>query len=394
MKEKKNMTIREVRQLPRDSSFNVLGVVSRLTRKKDRNDKPFWDIALTDGSGELEGKIWSNSSWWKLQDGERLPFDPFDEKGPDIEGATVGLQGKVAEFRDQPQYNFNDIYYVDQEKYPPHSFVRRSPLTDERMEADFRALLAELREPLRNFLEAVFFKHGLWKEFKVWPAAVSLHHAYVGGLLEHSLSVAGGAKALADHYIAQGAPVDRELVIAGALLHDLGKLEAYALTPVPQMTIPGNVTEHIVMGYHRFMSLAEQEGLDQNIALALGHIIVSHHGCREYGSPVPPSTPEAMIVSVADDLDFKVFFWRSQIEALDARHEMTDYLPLLERRLWRGIPNPSLTAAPETATSDQSAAKPGEGLPTLGQILSAATPDSGTAATPAGVSGGQCPPEL
>ena len=136
------------------------------------------------------------------------------------------------------------------------------------------------------------------------------------------------------------------------------------------------------MGYHRFMSLAEQEGLDQNIALALGHIIVSHHGCREYGSPVPPSTPEAMIVSVADDLDFKVFFWRSQIEALDARHEMTDYLPLLERRLWRGIPDPSLTAVPETATSDQSAAKPGEGFPTLGQILTEAAADGSGGATP------------
>ena len=103
MKEKKNMTIREVRQLPRDSSFSVLGVVSRLTRKKDRNDKPFWDMALTDGSGELEGKIWSNANWWNLQSGERIPLDPMDGNGPIFEGATVGLQGKVAEFRDQLQ---------------------------------------------------------------------------------------------------------------------------------------------------------------------------------------------------------------------------------------------------------------------------------------------------
>ncbi|MBR1672691.1 MAG: HD domain-containing protein [Fretibacterium sp.] len=350
MKEKKNLTVREVRQLPKDSSFSVLGVVSRLIRKKDRNDKPFWDIALTDGSGELEGKIWSNSNWWSLQGGERFPIDPLDEKGPNFEGATVGLQGKVVEFRDQAQYNFNDVYYVDQEKYPPHGFVRRSPLTDERMEADFRALIAEVRDPLKTFLENVFFKHGLWKEFKTWPAAVSLHHAYVGGLLEHSLSVAEGARALVEHYLSQGMTVDRDLVVAGALLHDLGKLEAYALTPVPQMTVQGNVLEHIVMGYHRLMTLAAQEGLDQNVALALGHIIVSHHGRREYGSPVLPATPEAMIVSAVDDLDFKLSFWRSQIEGLDARHVLTDYLPLLERRLWRGIaavPSASDTAANE-----------------------------------------------
>ncbi|MBQ9565133.1 MAG: HD domain-containing protein [Synergistaceae bacterium] len=341
MNEKKKLTIREVRKLPKDSTFNVLGVVSRLSRKKDRNGNPFWDIVITDGSGELEGKIWSNSGWWDLTGGERYPLDPLAEDCPAFEGATAGMQGKVVEFRDQLQYNFNDIYYVDQEKYPPHGFVRRSPLSDERMEEGFRALINETDEPIRGFLEAVFFKHGLWTKFKTWPAAVSLHHAYVGGLLEHSLSVAGSAKALAQNYIAQGMKVDMNLVIAGGLLHDLGKLDAYALTPIPQMTTAGNVADHIVLGYHRLMSLAAEEGLDSNITLALGHILVSHHGRREYGSPVLPETPEAMIVSAADDLDFKVFYWRSQIEGLDARHDVTDYIPLLERRFWRGISAPA-----------------------------------------------------
>ena len=343
MKEKKNLTVKEVRKLPKDSSFSVLGVVSRLSRKKDRNGNPYWDVVLTDGSGELEGKIWGNSGWWNLTGGERLPLDPMAEDCPEFESATVGMQGKVVEFREQLQYNFNDVYYVDQEKYPPHGFVRRSPLSDERMEGDFRALAAETREPIRSFLDAVFFKHGLWKDFKAWPAAVSLHHAYVGGLLEHSLSVAGGARDLARHYINQGMKVDLSLVIAGGLLHDLGKLDTYVLTPIPQMTTAGNVADHIVLGYHRLMTLAAEEGLDPDISLALGHILVSHHGRREYGSPVLPATPEALIVSAADDLDFKVFYWRSQIEALDARHDMTDYIPLLERRFWRGIQTPEAT---------------------------------------------------
>ena len=337
MKDKKNLTIREVRKLPKDSAFSVLGVVSRLNRKKDRNGNPYWDITITDGSGELDGKIWGSSGWWNLESGDRLPLDPMAGDLPKFEGATAGLQGKVVEFREQLQYNFNDVYYVDQEKYPPHGFVRRSPLSEERMEGDFRALIAETREEMRNFLDAVFFKRGLWNEFKTWPAAVSLHHAYVGGLLEHSLSVAAGARDLAKHYNAQGLDVDLSLVIAGGLLHDIGKLEAYVLTPIPQMTVPGNVADHIVLGYHRFMTLAGEEGLDSDAALALGHIIVSHHGRREYGSPVLPATPEAMIVSAADDLDFKVFYWRSQIEALDDKHDVTDYIPLMERRFWRGI---------------------------------------------------------
>ena len=339
MKDKRNLTIREVRQLPRDANFNLLGVVSRLIRKKDRNDKPFWDITVWDGTGELEGKIWSNSTWWNLQGGERCPVDPLGDHGLKFEGATAGLQGKVVEFREQAQYNFSDIYYVDQTKYPPHCFVRRSPLSDEKMEADLRALIAETREPIRGFLEAVFFRHKLWDRFKVWPAAVSLHHAYVGGLLEHSLSVAAGARDLARRYAAAGTLLDVDVAVAGGLLHDLGKLDTYALTTVPQMTTPGNVLEHITLGYHRFMALAEQEDLDHDLALALGHIIVSHHGRKDYGSPVLPATPEAMIVAAADDLDFKVFYWRSQMENLDALHDITEYIPQLERRLWRGPRN-------------------------------------------------------
>ena len=86
------------------------------------------------------------------------------------------------------------------------------------------------------------------------------------------------------------------------------------------------------------MVLAEQEGLDDGVALALGHIIVSHHGRREYGSPVLPATQEALIVAASDDLDFKMFCWRSQIDGLETGHDTTDYIPLLERRFWRGLP--------------------------------------------------------
>ena len=139
----------------------------------------------------------------------------------------------------------------------------------------------------------------------------------------------------------------------------MGKLEAYALTPIPQMTVPGNVVDHIVLGYHKLMAFAEEEGLDAETALALGHILVSHHGRREYGSPVLPSTAEAMIVSAADDLDFKVFYWHSQIESLDDKHDITDYIPLLERRFWRGI-KPNEDTEPQSDNDDADVGTLGE----------------------------------
>ena len=334
---KKTLNIREVRQLPKNSDFNVKGIVSKLTRRKDRNDNPFWEMTLSDSTGDLEGKIWAASNWRSTQGGDNFPIDP-DNCGLRFEGSTVEIYGKIAEYRDQVQYNFNEVFYLDQNENPPSLFARHSPVKNEFLEDTFINLIAEIsHEELRNFVDAVFFKHGLWEKFKIWPAAISLHHAYTGGLLEHSVSVAIGARDLARHYKDFAVPVNIDLIIAGALLHDIGKLEAYTISPVPQMTLQGNVIEHITLGYNTFMKLAEIEKLDEKITLALGHIMVSHHGRREFGSPVLPETPEAMIVNAADDLDFRLSYWKLQIEALNNQSEVTDYLPLIERRLWRGI---------------------------------------------------------
>lgn len=334
---KKILNVREVKQLPKNSDFNVMGIVSKLTRRKDRNDNPFWEMTISDSTGDLEGKVWAASTWWNTQGGDKFPIDP-DNCGLRFEGATVELEGKIAEYREQIQYNFNGIYYLDQADYPPHMFTRHSPVKPAELEASFRALIADIHDDtLRDFVNAVFFTHNLWDKFRVWPAAVSLHHAYTGGLLEHSISVALGARDIANHYAEFSIPVNMDLVIAGALLHDIGKTQAYTISPVPQMTIAGNVIEHITLGYSMFMKYAELEHLPEDYTTALAHILLSHHGRREYGSPTLPATPEAMIVSASDDLDFRLSYWKLQIDGLNSQSEVTDYLPLIDRRLWRGI---------------------------------------------------------
>ena len=334
---KKILNVREVKQLPKNSDFILRGIISKLIRRKDRNDNPFWEMTISDSSGDLDGKVWNVSTWWNTQGGDKFPVDP-DNCGLRFEGASIEIDGRVAEFREQLQYNFNSLYYLDQADYPPHMFSKHSPVKTEKLEETFRNLIAEVkREELRKFLEAVFFTRNLWEKFKVWPAAVSLHHAYTGGLLEHSVSVALGAKHIAQHYPDFAIPVDMDLVIAGSLLHDIGKTESYSIAPIPLMTTKGNVIEHITLGYSMFMKFAESESLSEDLTLALGHILLSHHGRREFGSPILPSTPEAMIVSAADDLDFKLSYWKYQIDALNTDNDITDYLPLIDRRFWRGI---------------------------------------------------------
>ncbi|NLL36237.1 MAG: HD domain-containing protein [Fretibacterium sp.] len=346
-KERKRSSVLEVRQLPRDASFFLVGVASRFVQRKDKNGNPFWDISIMDETGQLDGKIWSSSEWWDIEGDGRTRLNALtDEKVLKLEGNSVGVQGKVVEFRDQNQYNFSVVYYVDQEKYPPHDFVRRSPIPLVEMEEDLRGLIAGLREPVRGFLNRIFFELGIWEEFRICPAAVSMHHAYVGGLLEHSLFVAKSARLMVRQYEALYPELKEEVVVAGALLHDLGKLETYRLSPAPQMTLPGTVVDHIVLGYRRFMNLAEQEELDPGLALEIGHILVSHHGSREFGSPTLPATPEAMIVAASDDLDFKLFFWKDQTSLLEAERSISDYNPILQRRFWR----PDRTVSDEART--------------------------------------------
>ncbi len=337
----KNIAIKEVKQLAKDSQFMTTGVISRLTQRKDRNDNPFWDITLSDKSGDLDAKIWGGSTWWSLLDGDEVPIDPMSSDLKFL-GSVVSISGKTSEFREQLQYNVSDLYYLDPSENPRENYTKRSPISDEELESRFRNLLEQVSEPLRKFLQHVFFERNLWEKFKVYPAAISIHHAYVGGLLEHSLSVANLGLEIAKHYDAFKVPVNKDLVIAGGLLHDLGKLYSYNNVPLSQMSLDGNLLGHVSLGYEKFMQFAESQNLDSRFVTAISHIIISHHGKPEFGSPVAPMMPEALIVSAADNLDFQLNYWRCQIEDLNPQFEMTDYLPLLERKFWRGFPDYNL----------------------------------------------------
>lgn len=329
--------IADIRKLPKDGKFWGLGVVSKWSVRKDKNGKSYWDIGVMDPDGVLEGKVWQDAQWFDKRGEKQLPVvDPeTSELFGDMPGRTLGFRGQVTEFRGQLQYKFNELYFVDQQKFPPHRFVQRSPVSEEELEREFRALIARCAGPVGDFLNFLFFEKGLWEDFRSWPAAVSFHHAYVGGLLEHTVAVARVALSQASACAANGYPVNLPVTIAGALLHDIGKMDAYRLTPAPEMTVEGTVIDHVVMGYQTYSAAVREFGLDRQTATAIGHILISHHGSREFGSPVLPSTPEAMIVSSADELDFRLFCWKSAVDQLDEGREISEYMPVVQRRFWR-----------------------------------------------------------
>jgi 3'-5' exoribonuclease len=150
-------------------------------------------------------------------------------------------------------------------------------------------------------------KTAVGQQFRLHPAAKKNHHAYLGGLMEHSLSVAKAADALCAHYEKQGARVDRDVLLAGALLHDVGKVRELAAARAIAYTDEGQLLGHIVIGLQMVAREAEQvPGLDPHRLLHLQHLIASHQGRHEWASPKVPQTLEALILHYADDLDSKM----------------------------------------------------------------------------------------
>jgi len=170
------------------------------------------------------------------------------------------------------------------------------------MEADLRELLATIQDPhLRALLDQVFGPSSpTWKQFRDAPAAKRYHQAYRHGLLEHSLTVAQAVSAISATFPG----IDRDVAVTGALLHDIGKLEAYTADPrAIDMTDLGKLQGEIPLGYYRVRRLIEDlPGFPEQLAAAVLHIILSHHGQLEHGSPVVPCTREATLVHMIDNL--------------------------------------------------------------------------------------------
>jgi 3'-5' exoribonuclease len=190
---------------------------------------------------------------------------------------------------------------------------------------------------LQRLLRALFGDQEFRRAFERAPAAKAAHHAYVHGLLEHTVSVAGLARLIAGHY----PHLDADLLITGALLHDIGKVEELTLGPPLDYTDAGRLEGHLVLGARMLEArVAKLKGFPPAVAAHLRHMILSHHGTEEFGSPIKPKTPEALALHALDDLDAKTAMVR-QIVTADGPGEArwSNFHRLLERHVYTG-PSP------------------------------------------------------
>jgi 3'-5' exoribonuclease len=264
---------------------------SEKTAATDRNGKAYLRLKLRDASGEVAG----------------IHFDPSDEALGIAAGDVVVVGGTYSV---HPQYGsqvqVRRLRLAEPEEYDAGDLVPVSPVGTAELAERLHALIDSVQEAhVRALLERAFDgSREPGATFAVAPAAVRNHHAYRHGLLEHSIvvaEVAGGAAS-------QFASVDRDLVVAGGLLHDIGKTLAYTSGGfAPQMTDVGRLHGEIVMGHDMVRDLIDEDPeFSPELALRLRHIVVSHHGMREKGSPVVPQTREAVLVHYCDDMTARI----------------------------------------------------------------------------------------
>ena len=206
--------------------------------------------------------------------------------------------------------------------------IPSAPRPLDEMWSELQSRVARVGNPwVRRLLEAILDGYG--DRLRVWPAALTVHHAYRGGLLEHVLKLTEAGDAMAAAY-----RVDADLVFAGAVLHDIGKIEELRYDEATSYSKRGNLIGHITMGVIMVRDAARAiEGFPEDILTRIEHLIVSHHGARELGSPVEPMTEEALILSSIDDLDATLHQFRRHVDADSGEGEFTIYHPRLRRVL-------------------------------------------------------------
>jgi 3'-5' exoribonuclease len=269
-------------------------VLREVRRLQTRSNQPFLRLVLGDRTGSIEGVIWEDIERW----------EPFC-----VPKAVVGVRGRVSFYQDRPQLRILSIEPIRAAAADMQLLLPASRRDREVMERELDAIVASVRDrPLRGLLRRCLGRETeLGRSFRDHQAATRNHHAYLHGLLEHTLSVATTCDRIAGHYFQQGVPLDRDLLLTGALLHDIGKVIELEGPPVPNYTTPGKLLGHIVLGIQAVGREAlKVPGLDEERLLLVQHLIASHQGKPEWDSPRVPQLLEGLILHYADDLDAKI----------------------------------------------------------------------------------------
>ena len=283
--------------------------------RQKKTGESYLSLTLSDRTGELDAKMWDNA---------QEVIDTFDKD------SFIRVKGALQVFQNRPQLTIHKLQPVTDNEVDIADFLPASKRDRDEMFAELRQSIASMNDPhLKALLERIFSNEEIAQAFRTAPAAKSVHHNFIGGLLEHVLSLSQLAKFTAAHY----ADIDFDLLLAGVILHDIGKLTEMHYARSLGYTTAGQLLGHISIGARMVEdAIREVPGFPPATRDLLLHMILSHHGLLEFGSPKVPVFLEAMLLHQLDTMDAKMECMRASIEK-DRQIEgvWTGYIQPLER---------------------------------------------------------------
>ncbi|MBE9486983.1 MAG: HD domain-containing protein [Chloroflexi bacterium] len=326
----KQIYVEQIRE--RDQLESIFLVRDKITAMA-KNGKPYMTLKLMDRSGEVEARIWDRVD----------QFSSYFEKDD-----FVQVTAKASVYLGKMQLIVQDLRRVNESAVDLADFLPVSKRDAQEMREELEALLAAVQDRhIEALLRSFFDDPEFYTGYSQAPAAKGMHHVYLGGLLEHSLAVAALAGDTAKRY----PQVNRDLLIAGALLHDVGKVEELSYRRSFDYTDQGKLLGHIVIGVQMIEDRARNiPDFPEQLLVMLKHLLLSHHGQYEFGSPKRPKFLEAVVLSFIDDLDSKINGIQTHIDKEPNRDgNWTNYHRLYDRYFYKGQLGEAAAVEPVTA---------------------------------------------
>ena len=304
-----------VSDLNSEQSVTTFFLIREKEVRSTKEGKPYLRLELGDRSGTIEARMW-----------DQIEVVTREVEREDI----VKVQGRVEIYRGRPQFSVQQMRKAKPEEVDLADFL---PATKEDVEKLYKQLIGEaeaIRNPwLKKLNTAILNDPGISARYKRAPAAKVMHHAYLGGLLEHVVGLCGLAQRIAEHY----PELDLDLLLTAAILHDVGKLDELCYERAIGYTTEGQLLGHIVMEMETVTNaIGEIEGFPPALKTVVQHLLISHHGQYEFGSPKLPMIREALVFHYLDDLDSKLAAVRAALAADSGEEFWSVFSGALQRK--------------------------------------------------------------
>lgn len=282
-----------------------------------KNGKSYLNVILQDKTGTVDAKVWDPNSQG-IDDFETMDY--------------IDIMGDVTSFMGALQVNIKRARVAREGEYEPKDYLPVSSKDIEQMYTELKGYIATIKNPYLQQLTASYYvkDEAFIKRFKFQSAAKSVHHGFVGGLLEHTLSVVR----MCDYFAANYPVLNRDLLLTAAIFHDIGKTEELSAFPENDYTDAGQLLGHIMIGAEMVgFRIREIPGFPVKLANELKHCILAHHGELEYGSPKKPALAEALALNFADNADAKLQTMTEILHSAGDNNEWLGFNRLLDSNI-------------------------------------------------------------